>query len=827
MPVDFPRDLPTQPLPYPAEAWLKTVKTSETSSVSNNEFMDALFWALPDHARPMAVSFSGNPANAPSWTGEGWRGDSHYFDPSANNYFSIASFKPDKNGQLRRRKEQFCALHVVTLDDVGTKVDPSAVKLSPSYIIETSEGNYQYGYILAAPITSAEEADRLFKAIISVELCDAGAGGPTARIMRLPVGVNGKYTPIFQCQLREWNPERRFTIQQLIGGLGLDMSKPVKNQNKAQTARLLNEGETIYVPRPQENRVLAELKKRELYKANLGDGKHDITCPWCHEHTGEVDGGTGYFEPDQNFSIGGFHCFHGHCEGRNIHSLLEFLGLSVADTRMKPTIRVVQGEIHHIVECAEKELAATGRYFQRGGTISTVKRDPTTQEITIKPLPKNALVSTLSSVAVWEKFDSRAGGRIKCDPPERVCMALDGAEEYRHLPVLNGIAHQPYLREDGSLATVSGYDAATGMYGAFKAEKFSVPEQPTEAQARYALGQLQGIFEEFAFKDESDRSAALCAMLTAVIRSSLPLAPMFHVKAPQISSGKSYMCRIIGGFASSQIGTPTTFPHDDEECRKLLLAELMRGVAVIEFDNLTGDLVAHKSLCTALTSEYTSGRILGVSKTVSVSTRTLFLSSGNNVGPIQDMARRCITINLDPACEIPAARTFKNPDLLRTLYQRREEYVSYALTIIRAWIVSDKPKSECRTVASYGAWSDLCRQPLLWLGLPDPAHSLFNTIMDDPERELLGRFLEAWQDCLGSGSNMIRKALEFPSADSEKSKIFREIMQEIAGERDMQINRHRLGWWMKRNAGKIVSGRRLVNVKGSGSAAQWKVETVS
>jgi hypothetical protein len=37
-------------------------------------------------------------------------------------------------------------------------------------------------------------------------------------------------------------------------------------------------------------------------------------------------------------------------------------------------------------------------------------------------------------------------------------------------------------------------------------------------------------------------------------------------------------------------GTLTTFPGDDEECRKQLLAELLRAPAVIEYDNLTSDL---------------------------------------------------------------------------------------------------------------------------------------------------------------------------------------------------------------------------------------------
>ena len=52
--------------------------------------------------------------------------------------------------------------------------------------------------------------------------------------------------------------------------------------------------------------TLMALRDRGLYKAPLGDGKHDITCPWLKDHTGEVNGGTAYFEPDDNWPIGGF-----------------------------------------------------------------------------------------------------------------------------------------------------------------------------------------------------------------------------------------------------------------------------------------------------------------------------------------------------------------------------------------------------------------------------------------------------------------------------------------------------------------------------------------
>ncbi|MGK5089986.1 hypothetical protein WDW86_20740 [Bdellovibrionota bacterium FG-2] len=139
------------------------------------------------------------------------------------------------------------------------------------------------------------------------------------------------------------------------------------------------------------------------------------------------------------------------------------------------------------------------------------------------------------------------------------------------------------------------------------------------------MAELKDLLTEFSFASNADYAAALNAILTASIRPSLPVAPMFHVKAHMLGSGKSFLCELITAFATPKRGAPTAFPGDDEECRKLLLAELLRSPAVIEFDNLTGDLVAHKSLCTALTSEHMSGRILGISKTATVGTRTALL----------------------------------------------------------------------------------------------------------------------------------------------------------------------------------------------------------
>lgn len=800
-------------------------KTDKTYPAGNIEFLKAIFEPLESDIKPILVSFAGNPNKVPKgkWFGKAWTPEAADLPSHFNNYFSLAAFRPDDSGKYRRQKKHFSALYAVMLDDVGTKVEHERLTLPPSWLLETSPGNYQAGYILAEPITAAKTADNLMNAIVAAHLCDPGAGGPTARLARLPLAVNGKTDPAFQCRIEDWQPDRRYGFEELVNGLELDMKPTERPKKKGQKqAERPAIGDDVFVPRPEENTVIAALKSKGLYKETLGGGKHDITCPWVTEHTDSVDGGTAYFEPDDTFPIGGFHCFHGHCEKRRIHDLLQYLEIAPDNAHMKATIRSIAGEIHKIADKAEQELASSGKHFQRGGLIVTITTDPGTRETIVKDISQNSLTSALSGASYWQRYDARSQDWVRIDPPGRVVSIVHDATDYRHLPALNGIARQPYLREDGTLAHEPGYDAATGMYGVFDMDNFSIPEAPSKSDAEKALAFIEELLAEFFFAQDSDKAAALSAILTAAIRPSLPLAPMYHVRAPQISSGKSFLCEIIAAFASASRSAPSAFPQDDEECRKFLLSQFLRAPAVIEFDNLTSDIMAHKSLCTALTSGHLTDRILGASRTATVSTRSLVLSSGNNVGPIQDMVRRCITINLDPGCENPASREFKNPYVLQDLLKNREKYVSAALTIIRAWIAAERPETQCKALASYNEWSELCRQPLLWLGLSDPTASLFTAMNDDPERETLGRLLHAWRDCFGTAPKMVRQIVDLAYGNNEE---LREILQDIAGERDT-INRKRLGHWIKRHQNRIVDNMRFVRDPGSFSAAAWRVESV-
>jgi hypothetical protein len=671
--------------------------------------------------------------------------------------------------------------------------------------------------------------------MIAAKLSDPGADGPLARYARMPRGMNGKHSPPFSCRLTQWHPDSKYSLEAIVEGLKLSIPSPsAKIRTRHQPGRGARiphtadaEGLDVYTPRPDENTVISVLQQRGLYKAPLGSGKHDITCPWVNEHTDAVDQGTAYFEPDDEFPIGGFHCLHGHCAGRRVSALLDCLGVTPHAAKHKPTIRVAAGELNRIVDIAEYELSKTGRYFQRGSAIVSVATDPSTGETTITPLSQSSLMRALSRIALWERFDKRANDYFPTDPPTQHTVVLFNGEQYPHMPVLNGITRQPYLRQDGSLMTQAGYDRATGMFGAFNTRDFDIPTAPTRAQALHAMKELNGLLSEFAFATDQDRIAALGGIVTAAIRSSLPQAPMFHISAAEIGSGKSYLASLIATFAMSSAPPVLSFPDDDEECRKLLLSMLMTGVAVMLFDNLVNDLLPHKSLCSALTEPFITGRILGVSKTATVDTRTLFLSTGNNVEAVRDMSRRTITITLDPMCEKPATREF-NASPLRVVHAKRGYYVSLALTIVRAWIVAGRPATlPCKPLGSYDAWTELVRQPLLWLGAGDPAISVFTGMSADPDRETLARLLSVWHEMFGSQPMMVRDLVKAVSDErlSSKGQDLKDMFDDVASDRS-GINRLKLGRWLARNQGRVVNGLRLGKAQSTRNADQWQVVSI-
>ena len=802
--------------------------------ITNADFIAAVFPPLPEGAHTAVCSKSGDP------DGGGWH--ARRFDPNTevgsadtNNYVGCSSFYPCEDGSLRARKAQFAACHFLMLDDLGTKVPLDRLEgFDLSWLIETSPGNYQGGIILAEPITDGAAAVRLLNAVIDAGLCDAGASGPLSRWARSPVAVNGKKkhagedgTP-FQCRLVHWQPEARYTPKEIVDRLQLKLApagrpkkpvKPAAAPPNGASHSSENNPDDVLTPRAAENPVVAALKARGLYKTPLGSGKHDMTCPWVREHTDELDTGTAYFEPDELYPVGGFCCQHSHRDKYNIQALLEFLGVCNAEARHKPVIRVVAGDLHRVVDAAEKELAGRGHHYQAGGLIVSISTDPTSGDPSIVATSAPALTRELSRAVTWQKYDGRAADWVRCDPPARHTAILYDAQRFRYLPPLAGVVRQPYFREsDGVLITQPGYDTATQRFGVFDPRQFIIPD-PTPDAARAALVLLEDLLTEFHFVAATDKAAALSGIFTAVVRPSLPYAPAFHVRAPVSGSGKTYACETIGAFAGPAANAKISYPTTTEEATKVILSLLLTSPAVIEFDDMDTDWIPHGVIKRMLTAQQITDRILGVSKTASVSTRSLFLSSGNNVGPVRDLLRRVLTIHIDPRCAAPATIKYKDSPLIK-VRQCRGVYVAAVLTIIQAWRRAGSPRAAADSIVTFdGAWSDYCRYPLMWLGHPDPATALLEQVRHDPDADTLGGLMAEWRTAFGSVPTTVRKAVKAANLfHPDLLDAIREFPVEERGD----INRSKLGWLLKKNANRIVRGLEFQQAEADGRVA-WRV----
>lgn len=160
-------------------------------SVSNSEFITAIFGDLPAGTSAAVCSKPGDPTSG-GWVAKPANQYVLDLSPDHNTYFNCSSFKLADDGSFHAKKENFAACHVIVLDDIGTKIPRERFAgFEFSYEIETSPGNYQVGILLAEPITDPDLASKLWKALIKKGLCDEGAVGPN-RWARLPNGINGK-----------------------------------------------------------------------------------------------------------------------------------------------------------------------------------------------------------------------------------------------------------------------------------------------------------------------------------------------------------------------------------------------------------------------------------------------------------------------------------------------------------------------------------------------------------------------------------------------------------------------------------------------------------
>lgn len=289
----------------------------------NNTFLQALFGE--DAPFVHVTDFSYDPGNIPgnrhlaAWAGDWF--SRYVMRQQTNQYFCISIFTPNDDGKARRRKALFLRTRVIVLDDVREKLSLEAAGRlpPPSWVLETSKGSEQWGYILDTPCHDRARVENLLDGLVANGLApdgkDPGMKGVT-RYVRLPEGVNTKASKLvdgwlpFKCRMVSWNPERRVTMEQLAQPFAVNLDAP-RREARLDGAASVPDHPLLHIP------DLIHIKETR------SDGRFDITCPWVDEHTGEVDNGTAVFTNDDGTV--GFKCHHGACQHRTARDLVRWV----------------------------------------------------------------------------------------------------------------------------------------------------------------------------------------------------------------------------------------------------------------------------------------------------------------------------------------------------------------------------------------------------------------------------------------------------------------------------------------------------------------------
>jgi hypothetical protein len=415
-------------------------------------------------------------------------------------------------------------------------------------------------------------------------------------------------------------------------------------------------------------------------------------------------------------------------------------------------------------------LAAAGGLYDRGVPVrlafDQMQRGMVAQVMTADALVLMAHAACRPYVVKAKKDGAlyEADARL---PRSFAVMYLDWRGEWR-LPPLNGIATAPLLQDDGTIQSAEGYHSASGMWCENVPDlRALVPERATKADAASALRLIRETFKTFCFADAEtiddaaagvpvvdlskpparDESSFLVALLTAVCRPSLHLAPGVLLRAASVSgagAGKGLLARCICIIAFGREPHAVTAGATAEELEKRIAAELMEGSPALFLDNLNNLAFKSNLLASAITERPAKVRVLGRSQMVPLNATAFVILTGNGLSISEDLARRFLAVDFDPRTEDPEARPFK-VDIRAEVTRRRKELLA-ALLIIWRWGRIETGIEAGLPLGSFEQWCKWVRDPLAALGCHDPAARVGEAKARDTRRQAVANlFTIMWE----------------------------------------------------------------------------------
>jgi putative DNA primase/helicase len=192
-----------------------------------------------------------------------------------------------------------------------------------------------------------------------------------------------------------------------------------------------------------------------------------------------------------------------------------------------------------------------------------------------------------------------------------------------------------------------------------------------------------------------------------------------------------------------------------------------------------------------------------------------WLATANNPSLSVEVARRTVSIRLDPSVEKPWLRgDFKHPQLCRWAREKRGDLIWAALTLIQAWVAAGKPAGQ-KSLGSYESWCEVMAGILEVVEILGFLGNM-NRVYAEADQEVLAwsEFCAAWWQEFQD--HLVATDLLFGLA-TQKS-----LLVDLWGGRNDQGARVRFGKALSKMKDRVIGGFRI---RWAGEDGRNKVQT--
>jgi hypothetical protein len=328
---------------------------------------------------------------------------------------------------------------------------------------------------------------------------------------------------------------------------------------------------------------------------------------------------------------------------------------------------------------------------------------------TLEPFNEPTLRGIAEEAVVFCK--SNRGELHKTTIPGPVINQIIG-DSNLNIPTVRGLILNPYIDDQGQRITEPGVHRQ--LLAIFKHTEFRNIKKLSPLEA---LIFINHVLSEFQFEGEKGgpdlknphRLAAIAAIMTAVQRKMLDIAPMILIQAPEFKAGKSVLTDVITAIAAGEPVPKTFIPfsrtsNDNPETGKRLETLLLKNPPAIAIDNILDGGEVQSTLLTALLTqpEYDFRR-LGVHEGSTVQTNVLFIGNGRNNSISDQLASRTLVVLL------AEGKSMYQRNAVTDAVNKRNEIISAVLDIIEAGL--ETPTTKIRGTR-FKQWDKFIAAPL-------------------------------------------------------------------------------------------------------------------